>query len=96
MNTGVQPGGGLCAAADVHYLRSGGARAAVVLAADASFGQVLAERTAVLVTAIGMPRCGAAALVQRMAGPFRVPDALRRADHLARTGQSTSADRPAS
>jgi hypothetical protein len=30
----------------------------------------------------------AADLVRLMAGQFRVPDALRRADHLARTGPS--------
>jgi deoxyribonuclease V len=158
---------------DVHYLRTGGAWAAVVLAADAAFGQVLAERTAVVpqvppyrpgefylrelpplravledlsglgllivdgyvdldpdgrpglgahahaefgipvigvaksrfrtathavpvvrgsstrplfVTAAGMPRADAAALVRRMAGRYRVPDALRRADTLARAG----------
>ena len=158
-------------AVDVHYPRSGGARAAAVLAADATFGQVLTERTAfvpevppyqpgefylrelpplravlkrlerlsllvvdgyvdldpggrpglgayaheafgvpvigvaktafrgathavpvlrgtsvrpVLVTAAGMPRSDAAELVHRMAGRFRIPDALRRADQLAR------------
>jgi deoxyribonuclease V len=38
------------------------------------------------VTAAGMPRPDAAELVQHMAGRFRVPDALRRADELARTG----------
>ncbi|HEX2745825.1 MAG TPA: hypothetical protein VHN16_15670 [Streptosporangiaceae bacterium] len=38
----------MCAAVDVHYLRTGGARAAAVLAADAGFVQVLAERTAVV------------------------------------------------
>ena len=48
METGGRPDGGLCAAVDVHYLRTGGARAAAVLAADAVFGHVLAERTAVL------------------------------------------------
>jgi deoxyribonuclease V len=40
------PPGGVFAAADVHYLRSGGARAAVVVAADAAFSVLLAERTA--------------------------------------------------
>ena len=34
-------------AVDVHYLSTGGARAAAVLAADAAFAHVLAERTAV-------------------------------------------------
>jgi deoxyribonuclease V len=38
----------VCAAVDVHYLRTGGARAAAVLAADAAFAHVLAERTAVI------------------------------------------------
>jgi deoxyinosine 3'endonuclease (endonuclease V) len=38
----------VCAAVDVHYLRTGGAQAAAVLAADAAFAHVLAERTAVV------------------------------------------------
>ena len=38
----------MCAAVDVHYLGTGGARAAAVLAADAAFAHVLAERTAVV------------------------------------------------
>ncbi len=166
----------MCAAADVHYLSSGGARAAAVLAGDAAFVDVLAERTAVVpevlayrpgelfvrelpplravldgvrglrllvidgyadldpagrpglgahahaefgipvigvakspfrtathamavlrgnsarplfVTAAGMPRTDAADLVRHMAGRFRLPDALRRADTLARTGRPT-------
>jgi deoxyribonuclease V len=173
MGTGRHLIHGLCVAVDVHYLRTGGARAAAVVAADAAFSQVLAERTAVVpevppyhpgefyrrelpplravldglgrlgllvvdgyadldpggrpglgarvhaefgipvigvaksafatathaiavlrgtstrplfVTAAGMPRADAAELVRRMAGRFRVPDALRRADRLARTG----------
>jgi deoxyribonuclease V len=48
METGRRPDCGVCAAVDVHYLRTGGARAAAVLAADAAFAQVLAERTAVM------------------------------------------------
>ncbi len=36
------------------------------------------------VTAAGMPRNMAAELVSQMAGPFRLPDALRRVDALAR------------
>jgi deoxyribonuclease V len=40
------------------------------------------------VTAAGMPRTEAASLVQRMAGQYRLPDALRRADTLARHGLS--------
>jgi deoxyribonuclease V len=172
METG-RPGCGVCAAVDVHYLSTGGARAAAVLAADAAFTHVLAERTAVIlrvppyrpgefylrelpplravldglsglgllvvdgyadldpagrpglgahahaefgipvigvaksrfaaathavpvvrgssvrplfVTAAGMPSPDAADLVRRMAGRYRLPDALRRADTLARAG----------
>src|SRR5262249_10339590 len=36
------------------------------------------------VTAAGLDRADAAALVQAMAGPFRLPDALRRVDQLTR------------
>ena len=38
----------------------------------------------VFVTAAGMPHAEAAELVRLMTGRFRVPDALRRADKLAR------------
>jgi deoxyribonuclease V len=38
------------------------------------------------VTSIGLPRADAADLVRHMAGRFRLPDALRRVDTLARTG----------
>ena len=38
------------------------------------------------VTATGMPRTDAANLVRHMARRYRTPDALRRADTLARTG----------
>jgi len=173
METGGRPDFGMCAAADVHYRSTGGARAAAVLAADAAFAHVLAERTAVLpqalpyrpgqfylrelpplravlddlsglgllvvdgyadldpdgrpglgahayaefgipvigvaksryrtathavpvlrgssarplfVTSAGMPRADAADLVRRMTGRHRLPDALRRADTLARAG----------
>lgn len=158
--------------ADVHYLPAGGARAAAVLAADVTFGDLLGDRTAYVpevppyqpgkfylrelpplravlgdveqmrllvvdgyadldpagrpglgacahaefgvpvigvaktafrtathavpvlrgerstrplyVTAAGMPRRDAAEMVRRMAGRHRLPDALRRADALAR------------
>jgi deoxyribonuclease V len=173
METGGRPDCGVCAAVDVHYLRTGGARAAAVLAADAAFAHVLAERTTLVpwvppyqpgefylrelppvhavledlsglgllvvdgyadldpdgrpglgahahaefgipvigvaksrfrtathavpvlrgssvrplfVTAAGMPAADAADLVRRMAGRYRLPDALRRADTLARAG----------
>jgi deoxyribonuclease V len=38
------------------------------------------------ITAAGMPRTDAADLVRHMAGRHRLPDALRRADSLARHG----------
>ena len=173
METGERPDCGVCGAVDVHYLSTGGARAAAVLAADAAFAHVLAERIAVVsrvapyrpgefclrelpplrtvlddlsglgllmvdgyadldpggrpglgarvhaefgipvigvaksrfrtathavpvvrgssvrplfVTSSGMPTADAADLVWRMAGRYRLPDALRRADTLVRTG----------
>ena len=46
MSTGTPPDCGLCAAVDVRYLSTGGARVAAVLAADAVFAHVLIERTA--------------------------------------------------
>jgi deoxyribonuclease V len=48
METVGLPDFGLCVAVDVHYPRTGGARAAAVLTADAAFAHVLAERTAVV------------------------------------------------
>jgi deoxyribonuclease V len=172
VHTGRRPGADVFAAADVHYLPSGEAQAAAVVAADAAFCHLLADRTgrvaevppyqpgqfslrelpplhAVLdgldgmrllivdgytdldpggrpglgahahaefgvpvigiaktafrtathaipvmrgessarplyVTAAGMPRHQAADLVRHMAGRHRLPDALRRADALAR------------
>jgi deoxyribonuclease V len=170
----MQTGGRAFVAVDVHYLGPGGARAAAVVAADARFGEVVAERTEVVtevpsyrpgefylrelppiravvhglrglcllvvdgyadldpggrpglgahahaafgvpvigvaktafrtathavpvlrgtsvrplfVTAAGMPRDQAADLVRHMAGQHRLPDAVRRADELARTGR---------
>jgi deoxyribonuclease V len=162
---------GVVAAVDVHYPVSGGARAAAVLAVDAAFARVVAERVTTVeevlpyrpgefylrelpplrallasmdlprlavidgyadldpdgrpglgayvhaefglpvigvakspfrtathaipvlrgasarplfVTAAGLPRADAADLVRHMTGRFRVPDALRRVDSLAR------------
>jgi deoxyribonuclease V len=159
------------AAVDVHYPASGGARAALVLAGDRAFSQILTEKTALVtdvapyvpgqfyqrelpplravlagvtgiqllvidgyvdlapdgrpglgahvhaelgvpvigvaktpyaaathavpvvrgqatrplyVTAAGLPAADAAAIVQRMSGTFRLPDALRHVDALAR------------
>ena len=171
--TGTDLGAGVFVAADVHYLASGGARAAAVLATDAAFSQLAANRVALVlhvepykpgqfwrlelpplraalagleqmvllvidgyadldpnrrpglgaraseelgvpvigvaksafcgathaiavrrgisarplyVTAAGIPRADAADLVRHMTGPYRIPDALRRADTLARRG----------
>lgn len=164
-------GGGAFAAVDVDYPASGGARAALVLAGDATFAEIREQRTAFVadvapyvpgrfferelpplravlagvtgigllvvdgyvdldpdgrpglgahvhaefgvpvvgvaktrfaaathavpvlrgqatnplyVTAAGLPATDAAELVKRMNGPFRLPDALRRVDALAR------------
>jgi deoxyribonuclease V len=177
METGGRLDCGVYAAVDVHYTDTGGARAAVVLAADAAFAHVRAERTAMIarvpayrpgefylrelpplravldnlsglsllvvdgyadldpsgrpglgahahtefgipvigvaksrfrtathavpvkrgssvrplfVTAAGMPAADAADLVRRMAGRYRLPDALRRADNLARADPPTA------
>jgi deoxyribonuclease V len=38
------------------------------------------------ITSAGLPAADAADLVRRMAGRYRLPDALRRADTLARAG----------
>jgi deoxyribonuclease V len=173
VETDRPPRAGVFVAADVHYLDSGGARAAAVVAADAAFSQLTSDRVQLVphvqpyqpglfylrelpplhaaldgltdmtllivdgyadlspdgqpglgaracaefgvpvigvaktafraathaipvlrgasarplyVTAAGMPRTDAADLVQRMAGRHRIPDALRRADTLARHG----------
>ena len=49
----------------------------------------------VFVIAAGLSAAQAASLVRRMAGPFRLPDALRRVDALARTRHDhTTAARP--
>jgi hypothetical protein len=48
LETGGRPDCGMCDAVDVQYLRTGGARAAAVLAADAGFAHVLAGCTAVV------------------------------------------------
>jgi deoxyribonuclease V len=178
MGTESGEAGQVCAAVDVHYPASGGARAAAVLAADSLFSMLVAERTATVpevppyqqgefylrelpplravlrdvglgrlcllvidgyvdldvsgrpglgahahaefavpvigvakralpsathavrvlrgqsarplfVTAAGMSLSEAADIVQNMTGRFRLPNAMRRADALARTGRST-------
>jgi deoxyribonuclease V len=168
----METGGRAFVAVDVHYLGSGGARAAAVVAADARFSEIVGERTEdvaevlpyrsgefylrelppirtvlsglsglgllvvdgyadldpggrpglgayahaefgipvigvaktafraashavpvlrgtsarpLFVTSAGMPRDAAAQLVRQMSGQHRLPDAIRRADTLART-----------
>ena len=44
----MHPGGGVFVAADVHYLASGGARAAAVVAPDAAFSRLAADRIALV------------------------------------------------
>jgi hypothetical protein len=44
LGTGRYPDGGVFVAADVHYLASGGARAAAVASADAGFFRLVADR----------------------------------------------------
>lgn len=46
MDAGRLPDGGVFVAVDVHYLPAGGARAAAIVAADVTFGDLLADRTA--------------------------------------------------
>jgi hypothetical protein len=58
MQAGEYPEFDVCAAVDVHYLSTGGARAAAVLAADAAFAHVLAECTAVWSGGRRFPGCG--------------------------------------
>ena len=45
VQAGKRPGEGVFVAVDVHYLPSGAARAAAVMAADATFSCLLADRT---------------------------------------------------
>jgi hypothetical protein len=48
VDTGEHPGRALFAAADVHYLPCGGARAAAVVAADTAFSRLADDRIAVV------------------------------------------------
>ena len=57
MGAGRWPDGAVFVAADVHYLAPGGARAAAVVAADASFSRLVAERVE-LVLAVAPYRPG--------------------------------------
>jgi deoxyribonuclease V len=46
------------------------------------------------VTAVGIAAEEAATMVERMSGPYRLPDALRRVDVLSRTANTASGDAP--
>ena len=84
METGGHPDCGVCAAVDVHYLDTGGARAAAVLAADAAFAHVPAERTAVVPR---VPPCRPGEFYLRELPPLRaVPDDLSGLGLLAAGG----------
>jgi hypothetical protein len=48
VDTGTHPSHGVFVAADVHYLASGGARAAAVIAADSAFSRLAADRIALV------------------------------------------------
>lgn len=47
-------------------------------------------RRPLYVTAIGIPDIQAAAIVEQMSGPYRLPDALRRVDALTRGSSAAS------
>lgn len=51
-------------------------------------------RRALYVTAIGLPAGQAAAIVRQMAGPYRLPEVLRRVDSLSRGNASPLATSP--
>ena len=78
------------AAVDVQYRPTGEARAALVLAASPVVRGSSGATRPLYVTAAGMPAAEAAELVRSMAGRYRLPDALRRVDALAR-GHDTPA-----
>src|ERR1700689_1562222 len=77
METG-RPDRGVCAAVDVQYLSTGGARAAAVLAADAAFAHVLAERTALV--PLGSPPPAGRFLPARAPAAARSPGRSERAE----------------
>jgi deoxyribonuclease V len=84
-------GRGACAHAEFGVPVIGVAKSAFRAATDAVALQRGSSARPLFVTAAGMPRTSAARLVRLMAGRVRLPDALRRAGWLARTGQPASA-----
>ena len=94
-------GGDLFVAADVHYLASGGARAAAVVSADAAFSRLIADRVE-LVPEVEPYQPGRFylrelpplhAALDGLTGPdgktaMALPDALCRVDTLARHGRT--------
>jgi hypothetical protein len=69
------PGRGIVAAVDVHYPPDGGARAAVVLADDASFRRIVGTRT------VWVPQVARTGLVSTVVGVARTP--FRAATHAS-------------
>jgi len=99
METGGRPDCGVCAAVDVHYLRTGGELGIPVIGVAKSRFRTATHAMPVLrgssvrplfVTAAGMPAADAADLVRRMTGRYRSPDVMRRADTLARAGPAAA------
>jgi hypothetical protein len=68
METGGRAEFGVYAAVEVHYLSTGGARAAAVLAADVAFAHMLADRTAVVPP---VPPCRPGEFYRRELPPLR-------------------------
>jgi hypothetical protein len=90
MDTGAHPDCDVCVAVDMHYLGTGGARAAAVLAANAHLrlraGRTHRGRT------LGTALCGRAASGRRLDGRHADPaDRRRLAEHLDDRGKRSSA-----
>lgn len=98
---------GLFVAVDVHYMDEAKSRAAMIAGRDKRFSVITTSRTEIVavdspyrpgefylreITAAGMTVADAAHLVGDMNGRFRVPDALKRADRLARGLEAPDAE----
>ena len=73
-----------CVPASAYWSAAKPARTAAITGSQSV--KVLKRSTPAPGPAAGMPAADAADLVRRMAGRYRLPDALRRAYTLARTG----------
>ena len=85
LDPGGRPGRGAYAQAEFGIPVIGVAKTAFRTASHAVLVLRGTSVCPLFVAAAGMPRDEAADLVQRMAGQHRLPDAIRRADTLART-----------